>query len=202
MVDSDDGTCPCCKGDLHKIGEDGSERLEMVPAQFRVIVTRRPKYARRACEDGILQAEAPARLIEGGLPTEATAAQALVSNMPIICRSIGRPDLCPLGHPSRPGDTGGLGWHVAFHLRPLHERLLTVFRARSKLFADETTVPVLDPGRGHTKTGRLWAYAADDRPWGGLDPPSIAYVYAPDRKAERLFSHLAGFKGVLQGRWL
>jgi hypothetical protein len=88
--------------------------------------------------------------------------------------------------------------HAAFHLRPLHERLLAALRARSKLFADETTVPVLDPGRGRTKTGQLWAYAADDRPWGGLDPPGIAYVYAPDRKAERLFSHLAGFKGVLQ----
>ena len=88
--------------------------------------------------------------------------------------------------------------HAAFHLRPLHERLLTLLRARSKLFADETTVPVLDPGRGRTKTGQLWAYAADDWPWGGLDPPGIAYVYAPDRKAERLFSHLAGFKGILQ----
>jgi transposase len=88
--------------------------------------------------------------------------------------------------------------HAAFNLRPLHERLLTVLRARSKLFADETTVPVLDPGRGRTKTGQLWAYAADDRPCGGLDPPGIAYVYAPDRKAERLFSHLAGFRGVLQ----
>jgi transposase len=88
--------------------------------------------------------------------------------------------------------------HAAFHLRPLHERLLSALRARSKLFADETTVPVLDPGRGCTKTGQLWAYAADDRRWGGLDPPGIAYVYAPDRKAERLFSHLAGFKGVLQ----
>lgn len=67
-----------------------------------------------------------------------------------------------------------------------------MLRARSKLFADEATVPVLDPGRGRTKTGQLWAYAADDRPWGGLDPPGLAYVYAPDRKAERLFSHLAG----------
>lgn len=57
---------------------------------------------------------------------------------------------------------------------------------------------MLDLGRGSTKTGQLWAYAADDRPWGGLDPPGIAYVYAPDRKAEGLFNHLAGFKGVLQ----
>jgi transposase len=79
VVDLDDKTCPCCKGGLHQIGEDRSERLDMVPAQFRVVVTRRPKYACRACEDGVMQAEAPARLIEGGLPTEATVAQVLVS---------------------------------------------------------------------------------------------------------------------------
>jgi len=59
-------------------------------------------------------------------------------------------------------------------------------------------VPVLDPGRGCTKTGQLWAYAADDRPWGGSDPPGVAYVYAPDRKSERPIAHLEGFKGILQ----
>jgi hypothetical protein len=66
------------------------------------------------------------------------------------------------------------------------------------LFADETTAPVLDPGRGRTKTGQLWAYAADDRPWGGSDPPGVVYVYAPDRKSERPIAHLDGFKGILQ----
>ena len=60
------------------------------------------------------------------------------------------------------------------------------------------TAPVLDPGRGRTKTGQLWAYARDDRPWGGPDPPGVAYVYAPDRKAERPITHLSGFRGVLQ----
>src|SRR5258707_15069733 len=79
VVDIDDKICPCCRGELHRIGEDKSERLDMVPAQFRVLVTRRPKYACRSCEDGVLQAQAPARLIEGGLPTEATVAQVLVS---------------------------------------------------------------------------------------------------------------------------
>ena len=74
VVDIEDKTCPCCHGDLHRIGEDRSERLDLVPAQFRILVTRRPKYACRACEDGIMQASAPARLIEGGLPTEATVA--------------------------------------------------------------------------------------------------------------------------------
>jgi transposase len=87
---------------------------------------------------------------------------------------------------------------AAWHLRPLHERLLMRLRALPRLFADETTAPVLDPGRGRTKTGQLWAYAADDRPWAGSDPPGVAYVYAPDRKAERPIAHLEGFEGILQ----
>src|SRR4051794_6712518 len=87
---------------------------------------------------------------------------------------------------------------AAFHLRPVHERLLDKLKASPKLFADETTAPVLDPGRGRTKTGQLWEYARDDRPWGGTDPPGVAYVYAPDRTAERPATHLGGFEGVLQ----
>jgi transposase len=83
-------------------------------------------------------------------------------------------------------------------LRAVYERLFLNLKTSTKLFADETTAPVLDPGRGRTKTGQLWAYARDDRPWGGTDPPAVAYVYAPDRKAERPIAHLAGFKGVLQ----
>jgi transposase len=74
----------------------------------------------------------------------------------------------------------------------------TELKELPRLFADETTAPVLDPGRGCTKTGQLWAYAADDRPWGGCDPPGVVYVYAPDRKSERPITHLEGFKGILQ----
>src|SRR5205085_78506 len=87
---------------------------------------------------------------------------------------------------------------AAFLLRPIYERLLERLRASAKLFADETTAPVRDPGRGRTKTGQLFAYARDDRPWGGTDPPIVAYVYAPDRKAARPIAHLAGFRAVLQ----
>ena len=78
-VDVDSTVCPCCSGALHRIGEDVSERLDVVPAQFRVLVLRRPRYACRACEDAFVQAPAPARLIEGGLPTDALVAQVLVS---------------------------------------------------------------------------------------------------------------------------
>ena len=199
IVDIDDKTCPCCKGELHRIGEDVSERLDIMPAQFRVLVTRRPKYACRACEEGVTQAPAPARLIEGGLPTEATVAHVLVSKYA---------DHLPLYRQAQIYARQGIAldrstladWvgHAAWHLRPVHERLLAHIRASTKIFADETTAPVLDPGRGRTKTGQLWAYARDDRPWGGADPPIAVYVYAPNRKSEQPLAHLAGFTGVVQ----
>jgi transposase len=199
VVDIDDKTCPCCEGELHRIGEDKSERLDLVPAQFRVLVTRRPKYACRRCEDGVMQAAAPVRLIEGGMPTEATIAQVLVSKYA---------DHLPLYRQAQIYARQGIDldrstladWvgHAAWHLRPLQERILTRLKELPRLFADETTAPVLDPGRGRTKTGQLWAYAADDRPWGGCDPPGVVYVYAPDRKSDRPITHLEGFKGILQ----
>src|SRR4051795_2633774 len=199
LVDIASKICPGCSGSLHRIGEDVAERLDIVPAQFRGLVVRRPKYACRTCEDVVMQAPAPARLIEGGLPTEATVAQVLVSKYA---------DNLPLYRQAQIWARQGINldrstladWvgHAAWHLRPLHERLLMRLRQLPRLFADETTLPVLDPGRGRTKTGQLWAYAADDRPWGGSDPPGVAYVYAPDRKAERPIIHLGGFNGILQ----
>ena len=199
VVDIDRQDCRCCQSELHRIGEEKSERLDIVPAQFRVLVTRRPKYACRRCEDGVVQAPATARLIEGGMPTEATIAQVLVSKYA---------DHLPLYRQAQIYARQGIDldrstladWvgHAAWHLRPLQERLLVRLKERPRLFADETTAPVLDPGRGCTKTGQLWAYAADDRPWGGCDPPGVVYVYAPDRKSERPIAHLEGFKGILQ----
>jgi transposase len=199
VVDIEDHTCPCCRNALHRIGEDRSERLDIIPAQLRVLVVRRPKYACRACEQGVVQASAPARLIEGGLPTDTTVAQILVSKYA---------DHLPLYRQAQIYARQGINldrstladWvgRAAWLLRPVHERLLMRLKSSTKLFADETTAPVLDPGRGRTKTGQLWAYARDDRPWRGTDPPGIAYVYAPDRKAERPVAHLAGFKGTLQ----
>ena len=87
---------------------------------------------------------------------------------------------------------------AAFALRPVHARLLEQLKQSTKLFADETTAPVLDPGRGRVKKGQLWAYARDERPWAGTAPPGVAYVYAPDRKHARPAEHLAGFSGILQ----
>jgi len=199
VVDVEDRSCPCCAAPLHCIGEDVSERLDVVSAQFRVLVVRRSKYACRACADGVVQAPAPARLIEGGLPTDATVAQVIVSkyadHLPLYRQAQIFARQGVILDRSTLADWVGRG---ASLLEPVHERLLDHLRAAGKLFADETTAPVLDPGRGRTKTGQLWAYARDDRPWGGTDLPAVAYVYAADRKAERLIAHLAGFTGVLQ----
>ena len=153
---------------MAKIGEDRSESLDIVPAQLRVIVTVRPRYACGVCERGVVQAPAPARLIEGGLPTEGTLAQVLVSKYA---------DHCPLYRQSAIYARSGLdldrstlaGWvgKAAFHLRPVADRLARHLKRSSKLFMDETRAPVLDPGRGRTRTGWLWALATDDRAWGG-----------------------------------
>ena len=199
IVDVADKICPCCQGQLHRIGEDVSEKLDIIPAQFRVLVVRRPKYGCRSCEGVVLQEPAPARLIAGGIPTEATVVQVLVSKYA---------DHLPLYRQAQIYARQGVDldrstladWvgRAAWHLRPVYERVLVHIRSSPKIFADETTAPVLDPGRGRTKTGQFWAYARDDRPWGGTDPPAVAYVYAPDRKSERPQAHLTGFVGVLQ----
>jgi transposase len=199
LVDMDVKTCRCCGGELHIMGEDVSERLDVVPASFRVLVTRWPRYGCRSCEAPPVQAPAPARIVEGGMPTEALVAHVLTAKYA---------DHLPLYRQAqiyaRPGvnlDRSTLSdWvgRAAWWLTPLRNHVLAELKRSPKLFADETTAPVLDPGRGRTKTGQLWAYARDDRPWGGSDPPAVAYVYAPDRKAERPCEHLAGFAGVLQ----
>jgi transposase len=199
IVDIKDKVCPCCKHEMHRIGEDVSERLDIVPTQIRVLVVRRPKYACRSCEEGVVQAPAPARLIEGGIPTDATLAHVLVSkyadHLPLYrqAQMIARQGV-DLDRSTLADWVGRAAWL----LRPVYERLFAKLKTSGKLFADETSAPVLDPGRGRTKTGQLWAYARDDRSWRGGDPPGVVYVYAPDRKSERPIAHLARFKGVLQ----
>jgi len=206
VIDPPTTACPCCGGDLHVIGEDRSERLDKVPAKYRVIVTRRPKYACRTCEKtgagdtaGIIQAPAPARLIEGGLPTEALVADVVVSkyawHQPLYRQS---QQMATDGiHIDRSTLAHWVGF-AAFELMPIYDRLVANLKASTKLFADETRCPVLDPGRGKTKPGYLWALARDDRPWGGTEPPAVAYMYAPGRGEVHAERHLAGFAGTLQ----
>jgi len=194
-----ESTICACGAERHIIGEDTSERLDIIPAQFRVIVTRRPKYACRSCEAGIVQGPAKSRLIEGGMPTEATVASVIVSKYA---------DHLPLYRQSQIYARQGVdldrstlaSWvgKAAYELRPVYDCLLRNLKQSSKLFMDETTAPVLDPGRGKTKTGYFWALARDDRPWIGQAPPGVAFTYAPGRGGKYADNILQGFSGILQ----
>ena len=197
-LDLDHQTCRCCGGNLHLIGETTSEMLDHVPARLRVIRICRPRYGCRACGT-IHQAPAPERPIAKGLATAALLAHVIVSkycdHLPLYRQSqIFARQGVELDRSTLANWVGGACWW----LEPLQARLAEHVFNSQKLFADDTPIPVLDPGRGRTKTGRLWVYARDDRPWNGPDPPAALYLYSPDRKAERPASHLAAFSGVVQ----
>jgi transposase len=190
---------PCCQGPLVEIGVDAAERLDVIPAQFRVLVTKRPKLACRACPGVVLQAPAPVRLIEGGMPTEATVAHVLVSryadHLPLYRQAqiLARQGL-EISRAILADWTGTAAHEVAPVVRRMHEILQT----SPRLFADETTMPVLDPGRGQTKKGYAWAIVRDDRPWGGTDPPAAVFHYAAGRGAKHPKALLADYQGILQ----
>jgi transposase len=199
VIDIENRDCPCCGGALHAIDELRTEQLDILPAQLRVRVTRRPRYACRACEGAVLVAPAPERPIDGGMATEALIAHVVVSK---FCDSL--PLYRQVQMLARQGvtlDRSTLSnWvgRACWWLTPLYDLVVNTVLSSTKLFADDTTLPVLDPGRGRTKTGRLWCYAVDDRPWCGPTHPAAAYVYSEDRKGARPAGHLARFKGVLQ----
>jgi transposase len=191
--------CPCCRGAMVEIGADTAERFDVLPAQFRVLVTKRPKYACRACQGVVVQVPAPARLIEGGMPTEAAVAQVLVAryadHLPLYrqAQGLARQGL-EIGRAVLAGWLGA----AACEVRPVVARMREILLGSVRLFADETSMPVLDPGRGKTKTGFAWAIARDDRPWGGTEPPAVVFHYAPGRGAEHARDLLAGYTGILQ----
>ncbi len=199
VIDAEHEACPCCGGSMHCIGELRTEQLDIAPAQLRVRVTRRPRYACRACEGAVVVAEAPARPIDGGMPTEALIVHVVVSK---FCDSL------PLYRQSQMLARQGISldrstlsnWvgTACWWLTPLYELVVATVLSSPKIFADDTSLPVLDPGRGRTKTGYLWCYAVDDRPWQGPTHPAVAYIYADDRRNARPAEHLARFGGVLQ----
>lgn len=199
VLEPEESVCPCCSGTLHRIGEDVSRRLDVVPAQYRVIVTRRPKYACRACEGTVVQAPAQPRLIDGGLPTERLVAQVIVDkyadHVPLYrqAQAFARQRIT-LNRSTLAHWTG----YAAGELKPLWEHIRSRLLMAPRLFVDETKAPVLDPGRGRTKSGYFWAVAQDQRGWGGTDPPAVAYTYAPGRGAEHASTLLKDFAGVLQ----
>src|SRR5690349_7343059 len=195
----DETACPCCRAQMTMIGEDSSERLDVIPVQYRVIVTRRPKFACRACEGIVVQEPAPARLIEGGIPTDA-----LVAHVAVARFADHQPLYRQAQMMSRQGvllDRSTLAFwmgYAAAEVAPVVARLREIILSSAKLFADETIVPVLDPGRGRTKQGYFWAIARDDRPWGGNQPPAVVYSYAPRRGHIHANTLLGGYRGILQ----
>jgi transposase len=190
--------CPECGGALRQLGEDVSEILEFVPAQFKVIRQVRPKLACTAC-DTIVQAPAPSRPIERGLAGPGLLAHVLVSKYA---------DHLPLYRQAEIYERAGLeldrstlaDWVGASSrlLAPLVEALRRYVLAAGKLHADDTPVPVLAPGTGKTKTGRLWTYVRDDRPAGDTAAPAVWFAYSPNRQGEHPQQHLKDFRGTLQ----
>ena len=199
VVDVADQTCPCCGGALHQIDVEETERLDIVPMRLRVRVTKRPIYGCRSCSEAPVQAPAPDSAVPGGLPTEALLAHVAVAKyndgLPLYrqCQIFGR-DGVTLDRATLADWMGRTAWW----LQPLHQLLLTTILASPKLFADDTRLPVLDPGRGRTRVGFLWGIGRDDAPWDGPLPSAVVYVYTEDRVYDRAREVLAGYTGVLQ----
>jgi len=200
LIEPESIACPCGCGDMVRIGEDRSERLDIIPARYQVIVTIRPRYACPRGRTGVLQAAAPAHLLEGSWPTEALLAHIAVAkhseHMPLNRQAVvmarhGVPiDRSVLA--DWMGRTGAL-------IAPVVERMAVLLKSgSSRLYVDETTAPVLDPGRGTTKTGYLWAVLRDDRGWGGPAPPGVVFHYHPGRGSQYASDILAGFEGTIQ----
>jgi transposase len=191
-------TCPDCGGALRQFGEDVSEVLEYVPAQFQVIRHVRPKLSCTKCEH-VVQAAAPSRPIERGLAGPGLLAHVLVSKYA---------DHLPLYRQCEIYECAGVelerstlaDWVGATSalLDPLVEALRHYVLDCGKLHADDTPVPVLAPGTGKTKTGRLWTYVRDDRPAGSAAAPAVWFAYSPDRSGKHPQHHLADFRGALQ----
>jgi transposase len=199
VIEPQSKSCPCCQGQLHLIGEEISEMLDVVPAVLRVKRIHRPCYGCRSCEGAVVQAKAPARPLDGGMPTVALLAHVGVMkfawHLPLhrqVQMLAGQGidlDVSTLVH-----------WisRLAWWLKPLHALLVSTILMAQKIFCDDTPLPVLDRMLKRTRIARLWSYAMDDRPWGGPAPPAVVYLYAEDRKGRHVHEHLAGFSGVLQ----
>lgn len=191
--------CPNCGGELHSLGIDSSETLEYVPGRFKVIREEREKFACKGCET-VIQPPASSKPIPRGTAGPGLLAHVLVSKYA---------DHLPLYRQSeiylRDADVDLerstlAGWigQCSELMKPLAEVLGRHVIAGRKLHADDTPVPVLNPGYGKTRTGRFWTYVRDDRNAGGIDPPAVWFQYTPDRKGEWPRQHLKGFEGVLQ----
>lgn len=197
VIEPDSTHCPCGCGEMVKVGEDRTERLDVVPAQFRVLVTVRPKYICRACGgNSHVQAPAPEFLVARGLGTNRFAVHSVVAkfcdHLPFYRQAeIWRRDGIEIDRTMLANWAG----RIAFHVGPIIEAMTDELKASDRLFADETTVPVLAPGTGKTRRDYLWAVMRDQRGWGGGDPPIVVFQHSRSRSAETARKIFAGFKG-------
>jgi transposase len=191
--------CPKCGSErLTRIGTDEREVLEYVPSHFKVIVHSRPKMACRNCE-AVTQEPMPSLPIERGIPGPGLLAHVLISkycdHLPVYRQSmIYARDGVELDRSTMADWVG----KMAFLLEPLAECIGGYVRSGGVIHADDTPLPVLDPGCGKTKTGRLWVAVRDERPWASRSPPAVFYRYSPDRRAERAWALLKDCRGYLQ----
>jgi transposase len=190
--------CPDCGGTLRPLGEDVSEVLEYVPARFKVIRTVRPKLSCSCCSH-IVQEPAPNRPIDKGLAGPGLLAHVLIAkyadHLPLYRQSeIYTREGIELDRSTMADWVGG----ASRTLQPLVEALKGYVLSAEKLHGDDVPVPVLEPGNGKTRTGRLWTYVRDDRPAGSDAASAVWFAYSPDRKGEHPASHLRSFRGILQ----
>jgi transposase len=190
--------CPACGGALRRLGEDVSETLEYVPARFKVIRTVRPKLSCAGCSQ-IVQAPAPSRPIDRGLAGPGLLAHVLVAkyadHQPLYRQAdIYRREGVELDRSTLADWVGG----ASRTLQPLVDALRKYVISAQKLHGDDVPVPVLEPGNGKTKTGRLWTYVRDDRPAGSEEPAAVWFTYSSDRKGEHPARHLQTYTGILQ----
>jgi transposase len=190
-------TCPDCGKSMAKLGEDICETLDYVPGYFQVLRHVRPKYACTGC-DTITQAPPPPMPTPRGRATPATLAHMLVAkyvdHLPLYRQSeIYARDGMELDRSTMADWVGQAAWL----LDPVVAEIRKYIFEAEKIHSDDTTVPVLAPGLGQTKTGRLWIYVRDDRPFAGNAPPAAAYFYSPDRGAEHPAAHMSTFSGFL-----
>ena len=189
--------CPHCGGALRRIGEDVTETLDYVPGRFKVIRHVRAKLSCRAC-DTVIAAPAPDHAIARGRAGAGLLAHIVVSkfddHLPLYRQAeIFARDGVTLETSTLSGWIGA----TAAALQPLVDTLAANVMGSDTLHVDDTPVPVLAPGTGKTKTGRLWTYVRDERPFAGSRPPAALFLYSPDRKSEHPKSHLQAFRGVI-----
>jgi transposase len=197
VVHSAAHACPSCGGALRRIGEDVTETLDYVPGRFKVIRHIREKLSCRAC-DTVVAAPAPDHAIARGRAGAGLLAHIVVSkyddHLPLYRQAeIFAREKVSLETSTLSGWVGA----TAAVLKPLVEALAADILASDTLHVDDTPVPVLAPGTGKTKTGRLWTYVRDERSFVGSRPPAALFFYSPDRKGEHPRAHLNDFRGVI-----